>query len=916
MKAEGQVLSMLKVSNRKIIAEIAAVTYKANGKRNLLAVFAMFLTTFLISVIIVLGVSYWNTISQRQIRMEGMDYDVELTEPEERQVQIIRDMDEVKYAGLAVKCAIVEEYNGKTLSKMRLYWLDDVCWERQTIPALEEYEGHYPQKENEIMLSGSALTAMGIEKPKEGMSIPVTYYTLASEEESAVETDSASETDNADGSAGGDSAAEEGSAAENAQAAGNQSVQKEFILSGWYTDYTGSDRGYVSKEFFQETGVKQTDLTQGSLKISLKNPLYSEKYIIRMQQAVGIGRTQIIEGDYDTISSFLKMSAVLAGLLLMIFASGWLFIYNTLYISITKDIRYYGQLKTVGMTSRQLKNVVYRQAFFNSCIGIPAGLFVSAAVSRLVVPGILHLVNPTVPTGQAVPAGIWIYLLAGGFALLTNFLSSRKPAKFAGEVPPVEAMKYVAGSAAKLRRSSGRERMPKPQRAVKMARTQKPRRSSELPPVSKSQHSGHILLSMAKQNMFRDKKQAAVIFLSFIIALSVFFTVNVILRGNEAARVLGETMDYDIQLKNETTLDEDRRQLITDDKIEQIRRIAGVKEVRKVTSTVAVVPYQEEAYGEYLKEIYQTRYSPGNYKEDMEKYRKDPSWDMFNSRLIGVDEAGFDIINEELGNVLDKEKFLRGEIAVSPNFFLEGDAGMKGKTVHFYLPDGMDPDKEETVEIAAVGEGDINPAYFAGGYIPELIVSESYAEKLMGETFTELIDVVYDKPFAEETEENVKAVFAGEDDITYNSKLERYNEMKQSENQVRVLGSSLGGILAVLAVLNYLNVMASGIQARQDELATLESIGMTVKQTRKMLCMEGLGYAVLSMAGTVLLGIPISFAAFQAMNVYDISYSIPWLSDLLLFAVILLLCAAAPVCIYERTQNKSVIERLRNVGDN
>ena len=55
---------------------------------------------------------------------------------------------------------------------------------------------------------------------------------------------------------------------------------------------------------------------------------------------MGIGRTQIIEGDYDTISSFLKMSAVLAGLLLMIFASGWLFIYNTLYISITKDIRY------------------------------------------------------------------------------------------------------------------------------------------------------------------------------------------------------------------------------------------------------------------------------------------------------------------------------------------------------------------------------------------------------------------------------------------------------------------------------------------------------------------------------------------------------------------------------------------------
>ena len=72
-------------------------------------------------------------------------------------------------------------------------------------------------------------------------------------------------------------------------------------------------------------------------------------------------------------------------LLAMIFASGWLFIYNTLYISITKDIHYYGQLKTIGMTSRQLKGIVYRQALWNSCIGIPAGLAVSAVVSRLAI---------------------------------------------------------------------------------------------------------------------------------------------------------------------------------------------------------------------------------------------------------------------------------------------------------------------------------------------------------------------------------------------------------------------------------------------------------------------------------------------------------------------------------------------------
>ena len=888
---------MLKVSNRTVTAKIASTTYKANGKRNLLTIFALFLTTFLISVIIALGVGYWTTIAQRQIRMEGMDYDVELTEPAEKQVQIIREMDEVKYAGVAVKCAIVNTYEDKKLDKMRLYWLDDICWEHQTIPALEEYTGHYPEKENEIMLSGTALRSMGITRPKEGMRISVTYDTLAQENAQA---DSAGEEEA--------SASTENTGKDSTQAdtmhAGEEGIRKEFVLCGWYTDYSGNNRGYVSEAFFRETGVKQTDLTQGSLKISLKNPLYTEKDIIRMQNAVGLERMQIIEGDYDTISSFLKMSAVLLVLLAMIFASGCLFIYNTLYISITKDIRYYGQLKTIGMTSRQLKGIVYRQALWNSCIGIPAGLAVSAVVSRLAVPGILHMVNPTVSAGQVTMVSGWSFVLAGTFALLVNLLSSRKPANLAGEVAPVEAMRYVAGMYGKKKgKKNKKKKMQNSRRQAAGDHKKKKRRTAG---------GQSVVWQMARQNMFRDKKQAAVIFLSFIIALSIFVTVNALVRGNEAERILEKTMDYDIEFKNETTLDEDERQLITEEKIQKLKNIPGVKEVRKVTSTPAVVPYQEETYGEYLKEIYETRYSPGNYEEDMEQYKSDPSWYKFQSRLIGVDEEGFALLNEKLGNVLDEEAFLKGEIAVSPNFFLEGDAGMKDKTVHFSLPEGLHPEKEETVRIAAVGEANVNPAYFAGGYIPELIVSEEYAKKLMGETFTELVDVVYEEPFSEETEKAVKAVFAGESAVSTYSRLDRYHEMKTSENQVKVLGGGLGGILAVLAVMNYLNVMAASVQARRDELATLESIGMTVKQTKKMLRIEGAGYALLSIAGAVIFGLPLSFLAFQAMNVYFISFSIPWFGNLILFGCALLVCVTAPVIIYDRTQNASVIERLRD----
>ena len=112
--------------------------------------------------------------------------------------------------------------------------------------------------------------------------------------------------------------------------------------------------------------------------------------------------------------------------------------------------------------------------------------------------------------------------------------------------------------------------------------------------------------------------------------------------------------------------------------------------------------------------------------------------------------------------------------------------------------------------------------------------------------------------------------------------------------------------------MNYLNVMAASVQARRDELATLESIGMTVKQTKKMLRIEGAGYALLSIAGAMIIGLPLSFLAFQAMNVYFISFSIPWSGNLILFGCAFLVCVTAPVIIYDRTQNASVIERLRD----
>ena len=290
--------------------------------------------------------------------------------------------------------------------------------------------------------------------------------------------------------------------------------------------------------------------------------------------------------------------------------------------------------------------------------------------------------------------------------------------------------------------------------------------------------------------------------------------------------------------------------------------------------------------------------------------------DMFSARLIGIDDAGFQKLNESLDEKLDENDFLSGKYAVAVGFLNLSLKEAVGKEIKFFtggkeeaVPGIKEEKSAHQIKIAAVTKE--NPAYFAGGYSPDIIVCQSYLKRLTGTEYIELVDIDYKEPFDKKTEQQVKAVFEGEDRVSFQSKLSRYQEMKQSEQQVKLLGGSLGVIFALLAVLNYSNMMAAKVQSRAREFACLESIGMTGKQIKGQLCREGLGYAGISIFLTLILGIPLSLLVFQNMNKYQVPYRFPWLENLILFAVITWICALIPPCIYQMTSKESIIERLR-----
>lgn len=128
-----------------------------------------------------------------------------------------------------------------------------------------------------------------------------------------------------------------------------------------------------------------------------------------------------------------------------------------MYISVTKDIRFYGMLKTIGTSPSQIKSIVKMQTIKLSLLGVPIGIFLGIITSFAAVPFALEMFG--MGNDGAMPSDISfnpvIYIGTVLFAIITVSVSCRKPAKLAGKVSPVEALKYNGSSKIKYKAKKG-----------------------------------------------------------------------------------------------------------------------------------------------------------------------------------------------------------------------------------------------------------------------------------------------------------------------------------------------------------------------------------------------------------------------------------------------------------------------------
>ena len=607
----------------------------------------------------------------------------------------------------------------------------------------------------------------------------------------------------------------------------------------------------------------------------------------------------------------------IAAMLLLIIFTGYLIIYNVFQISVTGDIRFYGLLKTIGTTPRQLGWIIRQQALTLSLAGIPLGLIAGWFIGGQITPAIVSQLEGIVPMTSVSPM---IFLGAALFSLVTVLLSCRKPGRVAAKVSPIEAVRYTEGGTIKRKQKKGRK--------------------------------GVSLLSMAWANLGRSRGKTAVTVTSLSLAV-VLLTVTVnFANGFDMDKYVSNFTASDFIVADagkfqNSVLDFTADMAVPQSVIDDISAQGGITDS-------GVIYGQTFGALEYVTEDW--------FRQNKERFYTSEQMDNL-IRLTGRNEEGLLADRIQLSGMspfaLDHLTVLEGDLSdlYEPGsrkiaaVYADDDYGSADLSSHWarlgdiitvrYVEETayVDPDtgiayaSPEDVPAGAnyvaqpVKYRDVEYEVAALVTVPSAFSYRYYGADefvLNDQTFIQdsgTSDVMYYafdttgeandamEEFLRDYTENVNPQFDYESKALYAAEFEGMRSMFQ------LCGGALSFIVGLVGVLNFFNAILTGIIARKREFAVLQSIGMTGKQLKTMLVYEGLFYALgaagISLVLTLALG-PVAFTAVGSLF-WFFTYRLTLTPFLIVVPVFALLGVLVPLAVYRSVSRSTIVERLREV---
>ncbi|MBD5535894.1 MAG: ABC transporter permease [Lachnospiraceae bacterium] len=826
-------------NSKDAVKRLAKNSYGVNKRRNIFVILALSLTAFMITSVFSLGFSYFDTFQLQQIRLMGTTADVAITNPTKEQVEQLEKSNMVDVVGISQRLGSVDT-SMMSNALLGLTWIDEKEWEVHRLPTVSNVHGDYPKEENEIMIPTWVLSQMGIFDPQIGMNVTFSYQI-------------------------GDNLKYE---------------TKDFILSGFYTDYSTlrtDNRGsiYVSESFAKGTGIALSD--GGSAMVTFVDSNSVEKKCDKLKKTIEFMQEQTFEVVPSNQADSTTIIVAVGLIILFVIISGYLLIYNILYISISKDIHFYGQLKTIGATKRQIKRIVRWQVLKSSMIGIPLGLIAGAIVSLVIVPFTMEMMySDKASLGTKISFSPLIFVGTVFFALFTAFIGSMKPAKIAGSISPVAALRYIE--------------------------------TDVITPAERKRR--HIKLSrMALHNIFRNRKSAILTFASLFLGLNLFLISSGLLSSLSPENFVSQWGERDFVLAYSIHRNED---LITQVMLDEIMQIDGIENIHVTYSafpqTTMDVIYDNDVFGTYIDSLNGKSGIDFSDQERLKAYTEN-----FYSGVYGLDLMYIDELNEKLNQPIDVTAFDDGEIVL-----LTEMVDAEGKPI-------FQPGQEITV-IGEYGEVTFRVAaayldadFQSGrgnerGTAPDLYISQKALSLLTSEC--KIFRVAFDAIDSSQDERillKLQSITASSPEIDIQSRYEKREEMGGYIFTLRVLAIGLSSVFLLIGIMNFINTMVVSVNTRKHEFAILESIGMTKKQIKTVLLYEGGYYWLISFVLLITLGTGIYISLYRSFKevVSYASFSYPVLPLLIVAGSVFVVCLVVPIITFNLNGDKSVVERLR-----
>ena len=152
-------------------------------------------------------------------------------------------------------------------------------------------------------------------------------------------------------------------------------------------------------------------------------------------------------------------------------------------------------------------------------------------------------------------------------------------------------------------------------------------------------------------------------------------------------------------------------------------------------------------------------------------------------------------------------------------------------------------------------------------------------------------------------------------DVLYQSVDKLGATVQTTKNAVLLIGGLIGGIFALVGITNLMNLIMTSIVTRRHEFASMQSIGMTTKQLRKMVMTESLSYVLRAgIIGTVIaaiLGVTAVKLLVENGPIWYMTFHLTILPAILLSIIYIVLAIIIPMVALRFLNRQGIVERLR-----